>query len=215
MNRYTTRSGGFLCRWTAALLALLAAATLFSAAVSAEGQQPAGSDNAASSSDVSSGSDLPGRIPADFKRVASVPVNVTVPDFYQQVVNVSGMYIFTMPDGTIYKRIYGAVGNTYGWYEPVGPDNTVYIDSPLIDIFEDSRMYYEAVGNAELEAMERQEYAGILPPDAPVTEVEELQGVSVMDLTFYCVGGAVLLCLIITLTASSARSREQRNKSYR
>ena len=215
MNRYALRFGRTLRRALALLLVLTVFAAGCTAAAHAEGAQPQEPDNTASSSDTAAPPETPSGIPADFARVVSVPANVNIPDFYQQVVNVSGMYIFTMPDGTIYKRLYGAVDDVYGWYEPHGQDNIVYVGAVSIDTAEDARMYYEALSRAELEAMERQEYTGILPPDAPVTEVEEVQGVSVMDLTFYCVGGAVLLCLIITLTATSVRSREQRKYDRR
>ncbi len=149
----------------------------------------------------------------EFNRVAAVPANIIVPDFYQEVINVSGMYIFTMPDGTVYKRIYGALDGIYGWYEPVGLDNRVPVNSPAIDTTEDALMYYAAVSEAEKEAMARQEYSGILPPDEAVTQVEELNGVAVSDVVFYCIAGAVALCLVITVFALSKR-RAQEAEEY-
>ena len=154
-----------------------------------------------------------GRMPADFVRVTAVPANVDIPDFYQQVVNVSGMYIFTLPDGTIYKRIYGAVNDVYGWYEPEGQDNIVYVDSQPIDTVQDAQIYYAAVSKAEMQAMERQDYPGLFPPEEGVTHVSEVNGIPVEELTFYCVAGVVGLCLIITVAALSARSSQHRSKS--
>jgi len=215
MNRYSSRRPAFSRRTAAALLAFVLAAVIFAGHPYIAYAEAAEPENMPSSSDAPPAPDLPEGTPADFTRVVSVPVNVYIPDFYQQVVNVSGMYIFTMPDGTICKRIYGAINEEFGWYEPVGRDNIVYVGSPMIDPAEDMRMYYEALSQAELDAMERQDYSGILPPDSHVTEVEEVQGVSVMDLTFYCVGGAVLLCLIITIGASVLRSREPSDPRFR
>jgi len=181
----------------------------------AETATPNVSHSSVSSSDIVSGSDGSERQPAYFTRVASVPANVHIPDFYQQVVNVSGMYIFTMPDGTVHKRIYGALDDNFGWYVPEGPDNVVYTDSQPVNTADDSKMYYDAVNQAELESLERQEFAGILPPDEFVTEVEQVNGLPVDDLIFYCVAGVVLLCLLITIGATAIRSSARRRDKYR
>lgn len=153
----------------------------------------------------------PNGTPADFERVTAVPANVDIPDFYQQVVNVSGMYIFTMPDGTIYKRIYGALNGVYGWYEPVGQDNIVYEGSRPIDPTQDALMYYAAVSEAEMESMPRQDFSGLFPPEEGVTQVEQVQGVPMEELTFYCVAGVVGLCFIITVAAFAARASHRRS----
>jgi len=166
-----------------------------------------------SSADISASDVLPGE-PAEFTRVVSVPVNIHIPDFYQQVVNVSGMYIFTMPDGQIHKRIYGAIDDVYGWYEPYGPDNIVFVGSELIDTAADAKLYYDALSQAELDAMERQDYAGILPPEESVTVVDEVRGVTLSDLAYFLVGGAVVLCLAITIGALVARSRSRTDEWY-
>lgn len=150
-----------------------------------------------------------------FLRVVAVPANVDIPDFYQQVINVSGMYIFTMPNGTIHKRIYGALDDVYGWYEPVGQDNIVPAGSIPIDTAKDAEMYYAAVSKAELEAMDRQDFAGILPPEDSVTEVDKLNGVPVDDLVFYCASGVVALCLLITVGALIARAVARRKDELR
>ena len=215
MNGYssrTQRSALSLLLVIAALMTLLCSG---GPAVYAQApvDQAAVSSADISSSDIS-GSDLPTGDPGDFTRVISVPVNVQIPDFYQQVINVSGMYIFTMPDGKIYKRIYGALDDVYGWYEPVGPDNIVYRGSEPVDVAADSRMYYAALSQAELDAMERQDYAGILPPEDGVTIVDEVRGVTLSDLTYYLVGGAVALCLLITVGALIARSRHREDEWY-
>lgn len=152
---------------------------------------------------------VPEGSPADFVRVAAVPANVDIPDFYQQVVNVSGMYIFTMPDGTIHKRIYGALNDVYGWYEPVGQDNIVYEGSQPIDTTQDAIMYYAALSEAERESMARQDFFGLFAPEEGVTQVEQVQGIPMSELTFYCVAGVVGLCFIITVAALFSRSRSR------
>lgn len=218
MNRYASlfiraaRSAA-----AAAVAFALTAGVITSAvpAVYAEGQAPVVSHSSVSSADVLSGTDLSGHQPAYFTRVASVPANVHIPDFYQQVVNVSGMYIFTMPDGTVHKRIYGAIDENFGWYVPEGHDNIVYADAIPIDTADDSKMYYEAVNQADLEALERQEFAGILPPDDYVTKVDEVRGIPVDDLIYYCVAGVVLLCLLITVGATAMRSAARRRDDER
>ena len=192
---------------TAALLPLLSSDGLVAYAQAPTDQ------SAVSSADIS-GSDASQGVPAEFTRVMSVPANVQIPDFYNQVVNVSGMYIFTMPDGAIYKRIYGAVDDVYGWYEPVGPDNIVYEGSLPVDTAADAKMYYDALSQAELDAMERQDYAGILPPEEAVTVVDRVQGMTLSDMTYYFVGGTVGLCLIITVGALIARSRHGDDEWY-
>jgi len=154
-------------------------------------------------------------IPADFTRVAAVPANVDIPDFYQQVINVSGMYIFTLPDGTIHKRIYGAVDDVYGWYEPKGQDNIVYVGSPLIDTNEDALMYYAAVSKADREAMPRQDFSGLLPPEDGVTAVDQVQGVPVSELIFYCIAGVVGLCLVISIGALAVQLSGRSQKKNR
>lgn len=153
---------------------------------------------------------LPEGESGDFVRVAAVPANVYIPEFYQQVVNVSGMYIFTLPDGTVHKRLYGALNDKYGWYEPVGQDNIVYEGSLPISVADDAALYYSAVDQAELNAMDRQEYAGILPPEENTVQVEQLNGVPIGDITFYCVAGVVALCILIILCAAVSRGSNRR-----
>ena len=153
-------------------------------------------------------------VPGEFVRVKAVPANIDIPEFYQEVINVSGMYIFTMPDGTVHKRIYGALDDVFGWYIPVGLDNVVPPGSEPINTTKDSLLYYEAVSEAEREAMYRQDYSGIIPPDEAVTHVDELNGVDMEDITFYCVAGVVLLCLIITIGAMAARNRKPEQDEY-
>ena len=207
MNGYSFRRGH---RVPALLLTAATLLTILCGGGSVAYAQAPVDQTAVSSADISSSdlssSDVPTGDPGDFTRVVSVPANIHIPDFYQQVINVSGMYIFTMPDGKIYKRIYGALDDVYGWYEPVGADNIVYRGSEPVDISADSRMYYAALSQAELDAMERQDYAGILPPEDAVTAVDEVQGVTLSDLTYYFVGGAVALCLLITVGALVLRS---------
>ncbi len=206
MNRYSF-VGRSRCTALLLVITMLLALCGFGGTV-AFAQVPLDQSADITPSDVQTGS------PGEFERVVSVPVNVQIPDFYQQVVNVSGMYIFTMPDGTIYKRIYGALDDVYAWYEPVGPDNIVYSGSLPVDTAEDARIYYNALSRAELDAMERQDYAGILPPEDGVTVVDEVQGVTLSDLTYYFVGGAVALCLLITVGALIVRSRRNAEQWY-
>lgn|GEM_PF-2004419 len=217
MNRYAeffTRPARLLSAAIIAFALLLGAAAVSAPGVFAEGQTPEIPQNTVSSADGVILEDEPDAQPAYFTRVASVPANVYIPEFYQQVVNVSGMYIFTMPDGTVYKRIYGGIDDVFGWYEPRGIDNIVYENAQPIDTADDSRMYYDAVDRAELEAMERQDFSGILPPEQGVTQVEEFRGIPVGDLTFYCVAGAVLLCLAITIGATAIRANARKNDPW-
>lgn len=215
MNSYAYYAGLFrravmaAAAAAAALVLLLGAAAVSAAPVYAQGENAAVSHSSVSGGDAVSSGDGSGRPLAYFTRVASVPANVHIPEFYQRVVNVSGMYIFTMPDGTVHKRIYGAIGDEFGWYIPEGPDNIVYADCRPIDSAEDSKMYYDAVNQADLEALERQEFAGILPPDQFVTEVEQFRGVSMDDLVYYCIAGVVLLCLLITVGATLSRRKNR------
>ncbi|MBE6759940.1 MAG: hypothetical protein E7554_07615 [Ruminococcaceae bacterium] len=209
MNGYSFTPRRILVRLAAAVLML----ALFCAGGTVAYAETPTVHAPVSSVDISSSDILSGE-PADFTRVVSVPVNINIPDFYQQVINVSGMYIFTMPDGQIHKRIYGAIDDVYGWYEPHGPDNIVFAGSEPIDTAADARMYYDALSRAELDAMERQDYAGILPPEEAVTVVEEVRGVTLSDLTYYFVGGAVTLCLIITVGALIVRSRSRTDEWY-
>jgi len=206
------------CSLVATVLAAVLLALLCTGGAAVYAQAPTDQQAPAETPTVSAAdtsfSDIPAGDPGDFLRVVSVPANVQIPDFYQQVINVSGMYIFTMPDGTIYKRIYGALDDVYGWYEPVGHDNLVLKGSLPVDTAEDARMYYAALSQAELDAMERQDYSGILPPEEAVTAVDEVRGVTLSDLTYYFVGGAVALCLAITVGALIARSRHRDDEWY-
>lgn len=218
MNRYAS----FFTRAARGALAAAVAAALTvgilctdAPTVYAEGEKPAVSHSSVSSTDMVSGSDDAAQEAAYFTRVASVPANVHIPDFYQKVVNVSGMYIFTMPDGTVHKRIYGALDDEFGWYVPAGPDNVVYADARPVDTADDSKMYYDAVNQADLEALERQEFAGIIPPDEFVTELDEVRGIAMDDLIYYCVAGVVMLCLLITIGATAMRSASRRKDDDR
>lgn len=204
-------------RLLAALITLACLAALLpSLTVSAEGDAPP-----VSAGDVSGGDVAPDAPQiadeADFTRVVEVPANVEIPSFYQAVTNVSGMYIFTLPDGRIFKRIYGAIDGRYGWYEPVGTQNIIYADAQPIDIAADKALYTGALDEAELSNMERQEFGGLIPPEDGVTQVEQVRGISVELLSAWCSVGAAGICLLISFGArirhSVRRSRKRREGS--
>jgi len=134
---------------------------------------------------------------AYFDRIAVIPIDVEVPEFYQKVLNVAGMYIFSMPDGTIHKRIYGALNGVYGWYIPVGTENIVPLNSSPIDIHEDIAIYEEAMILYEAEQGGNQPYYGILPPETGSFDLPEVFGIASADIFKYSLITAAVLCLLI------------------
>lgn len=147
----------------------------------------------------------------DFTRVSMVPANVEIPYFYQEVVNISGMYIFTTPDGVVHKRIYGALNDVYGWYVPVGAKNLIYGDAKPVDTADDVVFYENALLEAEMSSSTtKRDYTGLLPPEQGSTGVTELNGIPIIELCFYCAGGVAALCLLISICASGVRRRRRR-----
>ena len=159
-----------------------------------------------SDSDVS-GSDLA----ADFVRVPVVPMNVEIPSFYKEVANIAGMYIFTMPDGTIEKRIYGGIDDVYGWYIPVGPNNIVYKGSQPIDVNDDIKMYYAAYEAAGIDLRAEDDFTGLLPPEEGILGMETFFGYPIRNFIFIAFGVTAFLCIIILIVSNSvARHRYRR-----
>ncbi len=132
-----------------------------------------------------------------FDRIAVIPIDVEIPYFYQQVLNIAGMYIFTTPDGMVHKRIYGALNDVYGWYIPVGPEHIVSVDAQPIDVADDIVMYEEAMAAYRLENPEEHPFTGILPPEDGTYRITDLFGYSVSDLVKYSLLSAGGLCLFI------------------
>lgn len=159
-----------------------------------------------------SDSDIPPEDIGNFERVSMVPMNVEIPEFYREVVNVSGMYIFTLNDGTVYKRIYGSLDGVYGWYEPVGPRNYVLKDSMPINTDNDIRLYKSSEA-ANPHVIPSQDYSGILRPDESVTNVVAVFGVPMASLFFYGGIGALLLCLVILIASRIADRRKHAKQS--
>ena len=160
-----------------------------------------------SGSDVS-GADLPAaEVDPHFQRVSMIPLNVDIPDFYQEVANISGMYIFTMPDGTVKKRIYGALDGEYGWYEPTGFDYKVPPGTPKIDTDEDTEMYYDALEAAGIVAEYTSDYYGILPPEQGTVSVNALFGRPAMLIYVFCGIVTVVMCVIILISSRFGRKR--------
>ena len=195
------------------LLALVAAmvAALLAAPVSAT--QPSTDKPADTADAASSDSDAPPQI-AEFTRVLMVPLGVDIPYFYQEVTNISGMYIFTLPDGTVYKRIYGAIDDVYGWYVPEGPDNIIYTNSKMIDTADDIILYEDALKNVtptdilpEREGVDMQTYSGILPPEIGKLSIGQLFGVPLVALSLYCAAGVAVLCIIILIVRAHLRKK--------
>lgn len=150
---------------------------------------------------------------AHFRRVRMVPINVEIPDFYNETSNISGMFFFTLPDGSVEKRIYGALDGVYGWYEPQGIENKVLPGSPLIDTDEDIEMYTRALEDAGIEQLQTSDYFGILPPDEGKTEVNAILGRPAMLIYIMSAVTAAVLCLIILIVSRATGSKEQNNDS--
>lgn len=149
-----------------------------------------------------------------FQRVSMIPLNVDIPYFYQEVANISGMYIFTLPDNTVYKRIYGALDDVYGWYEPQGFDNKVLPGSPLIDTDEDIILYEEALEAAGIVKQYTSDYYGILPPEQGTSAVNALFGKPATLIYIICGAVTAFLCIVI-LISSSTKSSGTKNKDDR
>lgn len=161
----------------------------------------------ASGTDVASASDA-----AYFDRIAVIPMDVEVPYFYQQVLNVAGMYIFSMPDGTVCKRIYGALNGAYGWYVPVGTGNTVPADSVPMNTEDDIAMYEAAVEEYNLKTSGEQQFTGILPPESGTYDLSTVFGYSAREFFRYLVFGAAGMCLLILL-GFAMKKAAKRNKN--
>lgn len=147
-----------------------------------------------------------------FERVALVPANIDVPEFYKQVKNVAGMYIFTMPDGTVHKRIYGALHGEFGWYIPVGSKNVVPINAEPIDIWDDIEMYNKAMEKYSLEqAGKQQGFNGLLPPEDKTSGLTAVFGYDVMRITIISAAAVVVLCIAILIGSAIAKKNSGRN----
>jgi len=147
---------------------------------------------------------------AYFDRIAVIPIDVPIPEFYQQVLNVAGMYIFSTPDGTVHKRIYGALNGVYGWYIPVGPENIVPVDSTPISTADDIVMYREAIEAYEAELYDGQPFAGILPPESGSFDLPAVFGIPTGSIFKYTIIGACGFCLLILLGYAIKKSRSRR-----
>lgn len=155
-----------------------------------------GSDVGVSGSDAAFGQPDP-----HFQRVSMIPLNVDIPYFYQEVANISGMYIFTMPDGTVYKRIYGSLDGEFGWYEPKGYDYKVEPGFPIIDTDKDVEMYEDALEAAGITKEYTSDYYGILPPEQGTVSVTALFGRPAMLIYIFCGIVTAVLCLIILISS--------------
>ena len=144
-----------------------------------------------------------------FDRVSVVPMNVEVPEFYQQVTTVAGMYIFTTPDGVIHKRIYGSLNGVFGWYVPEGTANEVPIDAQQIDIQEDIRAYNEAV-EAAGKVTESSSYIGILPPEHGTYGMKTVFGMPIGTILFCSFAAVLVLCLAIVITQGARSAKRKR-----
>lgn len=174
----------------------------------AEEEEEQSAPSIPSATDAISGSDM-----EYFERVALVPVNVDVPEFYKQVKNVAGMYIFTMPDGTVHKRIYGAHSGEFGWYIPVGVKNIVPMDAEPVDIWEDIEMYNKAMEEYTLEqAGKQQGFSGILPPEDKTSGVTAVFGYDVTRIVIIAAVAVSLLCLAILISSAVSRKRGRRDE---
>lgn len=148
---------------------------------------------------------------AYFDRVSIVPMNIEVPEFYQQVTTVAGMYIFTTPDGEIHKRIFGSLNGVFGWYIPEGVANEVPINAQPVDIREDIAAYNEAMESAG-KATEPSSYVGILPPEQGTYGMNNVFGVPVGTLLFGSFAAVLVLCLVI-IVAQGARSAKKKRQA--
>lgn len=143
-----------------------------------------------------------------FERVALVPVNIDVPDFYKQVKNVAGMYIFTMPDGTVHKRIYGALHGEFGWYIPVGPKNVVPINAEPVNTWDDIELYTEAMEKYNLEQTGKQQsFSGLLPPEDKTSGVTAVFGYDVTRITVISAVAVSVLCIAILIGSAIGKKR--------
>jgi len=187
------------------ILLLTVCAVPFVPAAYAESLPP---EDAAQEETVTSSADAAGL--AEFERVVMVPMNVEIPSFYDEVANIAGMYIFTMPDGTVQKRIYGALDGEYGWYVPEGADNRIYVGAKPIDVRDDIDMYYKAYKDAGIDISGSGSYSGLLPPEKPVESLATVFGYPLEYVILGCISTAGLFCIIILLCATPYRRRKQR-----
>ncbi len=164
----------------------------------------------ATSTDVVSGGDGQFVTNPNFHRVSMVPLNVEIPYFYSEVVTISGMYIFTMPDGVVYKRIYGSLDGKFGWYEPKGVSNDVPDGSPLIDTEDDVEMYETALRLAGVKNEDEQSYYGLLPPENGSPSLASVFGWSPSFVYVVCAMAAAALCLIILISSKAAKRPEKK-----
>ncbi|MBQ6796628.1 MAG: hypothetical protein IJP10_01310 [Clostridia bacterium] len=152
----------------------------------------------------------PSRPVANFTVCEGVPSNVEIPEFYMEVGNAMSLYVFMTADGKVYKRIYGDVDGIYGWYEAVGSSNTVYADTPMVDINKDREIYYASPWKASDALPLTQNYAGILPPEEGVSALDTFLGVPVRTFALVSVGIVFILCIFILSSASSYSKRRGR-----
>lgn len=196
--------GGFAAR--ASIAALWLALILIFGSMTAVYAAPV-SDADASPTDAGTSEEV-SYTDAHFQRVRMVPINVEIPDFYNEASNISGMFFFTLPDGSVKKRIYGALDGVYGWYEPQGIENRVPPGSPLIDTNDDVEMYQEALENAGIVPEETRDYFGILPPETGVTAVYALFRKPAQLIFIGCAVIAALLCLLILVASRIIKAKE-------
>ena len=198
-------------RAAAALCVLLCALLLGSRAAYAQ-EAPIIPVPVVSGADVS-GADIP-EVDPHFQRVSMIPLNVDIPYFYQEVANVSGMYIFTMPDGRVYKRIYGALDGEFGWYEPQGYDYKVVPGSPPVDTRKDTEMYEDALEAAGITKEYTSDYYGILPPEQGTVSVTALFGRPAMLIYVFCGIVTAVLCFIILISSRFTGNKKKRPRPH-
>ncbi len=146
---------------------------------------------------------------AYFDRVSVIPMNVEIPEFYQQVTTIAGMYIFTTPDGSIYKRIYGSLNGQFGWYIPEGAANVVPADAMPVNINDDIKLYQDAV-KAYASVTQASSYVGILPPEHGTYGMRTVFGSPIEKLLFGSVVLVLLLCFFI-IVLRSLKSKKPRH----
>ena len=211
MTTNRKNGGGFAAR--ASIAALWLALILIFGSLTAVYAAPV-SDADASPTDVGTSEEV-SYTDAHFQRVRMVPINVEIPDFYNEASNISGMFFFTLPDGSVKKRIYGALDGVYGWYEPQGIENKVLPGSPLIDTDEDIEMYTRALEDAGIEQLQTSDYFGILPPETGVTAVYALFRKPAQLIFIGCAVIAALLCLLIRLASRISKANENKRNPLR
>ena len=153
----------------------------------------------------------PTRPLADFIPSEGVPADVEIPEFYMEVANSMGLYIFMTADGTVYKRIYGSVDGVYGWYVASGTSNTVYADTPMVNIEADKEIYYASPWVIKTDDG-LQEYAGILPPEEGIDSLDTILGVPLKNIAFISFGVVAVICIFILGRASSNKKRYRQRR---